>query len=317
VPAHNCENTIEKCLLSLIAQTYGSHEIIVVDDCSADKTPEIVRRLSEKYGFKCIRLPKKSGQGAARNGGTKYATGDIIFEAEADAYYAPNYIELCIKHLENPRVGTVVGALHAWPDSSLWYIWWETKRRITLYNYKVLGGWFFRKSNLEEVGPYRESLKSGEDVELCLRLRRQLGLEFAYEPEALWYHRYPYSFWKILLKAFKRGKGIIEFNRVIGVHGRILARSVIYVTLVVMLLYSFLQGIITHDLRYLVLPLVTGFLAFAYPVYQLRSRRISLREFKEYVMCFPFVQGLETLFFSIGYISGLLGSQEKKADKPT
>jgi glycosyltransferase involved in cell wall biosynthesis len=158
VPVYNCASTIEKCLLSLISQTYENKEIIVVDDHSIDDTSEILRRMAEEYNIKVIRLPRNSGEGVARNEGIKYATGDIIFEAEADAHYERDYIELCVRHLEDPKIGTVIGALHAWPENSIWYKWWEAKRRITLHNYKVLGGWFFRRSDLEKIGYFREDL---------------------------------------------------------------------------------------------------------------------------------------------------------------
>jgi len=305
VPVYNCEDTIERCLLSLINQTYENKEIIVVDDGSTDKTPEILQRMSKEYGIKVIRLPKNSGASAARNEGIRHASGDIIFFAEADAYYELNYIELCVRHLvENPRIGTVIGALHAWPENSLWYKWHEAKRRIILYNYKVLGGWFYRKSDLEKIGYYREDLKVGEDRELSLRLKKMLGLEWAYEPKALWYHRYPYSLRKLLIKAFRFGRDVIKFNRIIGIHCKMLLRSIAYLIFILLLAYFTVLSIIMSNWLYLmplVLPILLGFI---YPTYQLKTRKISIKEFKEYVILFPFIQGLETLFFSIGYIYG-------------
>jgi glycosyltransferase involved in cell wall biosynthesis len=306
VPVYNCENTIEKCLLSLINQTYENKEIIVVDDGSTDNTSIILQRMTEKYNIRVIRLPKNSGAGAARNEGIKHATGDIIFVAEADAYYANNYIELCVKHLEDPRVGTVIGALHAWPDDSIWYKWWEAERQIILHNYKPLGGWFFRKRDLEKIGYYREDLKIGEDRELSLRLKKKLGLEFAYEPRALWYHRYPYSLKVILRKAFWGGFNVVKFNKIIGIHRKMLLRSVLYIIVVAFFAASIALTIIHRDILYILYPLLLILSAFFYPAYQLASRGISIKEFKEYILLFPLVQGLKTLFFSVGYIFGTL-----------
>jgi glycosyltransferase involved in cell wall biosynthesis len=309
VPVYNCEDTIEKCLLSLINQTYENKEIIVVDDGSTDDTPKILQRMAEKYDIKIIRLPKNSGEGVARSEGIRHATGDIIFETEADAYYANDYIELCVEHLKNPKVGTVIGALHAWPEDSIWYRWWEAKRRITLFNYKVLGGWFFRKSDLEKIGYYRGDLKVGTDRELCLRLKRKLGLEWAYEPRALWYHRYPYSFKAILRKAFRNGFNVIKFNKVIGIHRKMFLRSVAYVTLVASFLASIVLAITYKNISYILYPLLLILSTLIYPAYQLAIRDISIKEFKEYILLFPLVQGLETLFFSVGYILGTLRSK--------
>jgi glycosyltransferase involved in cell wall biosynthesis len=309
VPVYNCENTIEKCLLSLINQTYENKEIIVVDDGSTDDTSKILQRMAEKYDIKIIRLPKNSGEGVARSEGIRHATGDIIFEAEADAYYANDYIELCVEHLKDPKVGTVIGALHAWPEDSIWYRWWEAKRRITLFNYKVLGGWFFRKSDLEKIGYYRGDLKVGTDRELCLRLKKKLGLEWAYEPRALWYHRYPYSFKAMLRKAFRNGFNVIKFNKVIGIHRKMFLRSVAYVVLVASSIVSITLAITYKNISYILYPLLLILSALIYPAYQLAIRDISIKEFKEYVLLFPLVQGLETMFFSVGYILGALRSK--------
>ena len=306
VPVYNCEDTIETCLLSLINQTYENKEIIVIDDGSTDDTPKILQRMAEKYDIKITRLPKNSGEGVARSEGIRHATGDIIFEAEADAYYANDYIELCVEHFKDPKVGTVIGALHAWPEDSIWYKWWEAKRRIILHNYKPLGGWLFRKSDLEKIGYYRGDLKVGTDRELCLRLKKKLGLEWAYEPRALWYHKYPYSLKAILRKAFRNGLNVVKFNKILGIHKKVFARSIAYVILIASFLASIALAITHKDALFTLYPLLLASLAFAYPIYQLSSKGISIKEFKEYVLLFPLVQGLETLLFSIGYIVGTL-----------
>jgi glycosyltransferase involved in cell wall biosynthesis len=306
VPVYNCEKTIERCLLSLINQTYENKEIIVVDDGSTDNTPKILQKITEKYNIKVIRLPVNSGASVARSEGIKYASGDIIFEAEADAYYASNYIELCVKHLEDPKVGTVIGALHAWPENSIWYKWWEAKRRIILHNYKPLGGWFFRKSDLEKIGYYRGDLKVGEDREFCLRMKKKLGLEWAYEPKALWYHKYPYGFKAILRKAFRNGFNLIKFNKIIGIHRKVFLYSIAYIIFVTSLAISIVLAITYKNLLYILYPSFFLLFAFIYPAYRLIIRGISIKEFKEYVLLFPLVQGLETLLYSIGYILGTL-----------
>jgi len=309
VPAYNSADTIERCLLSLVYQTYENKEIIVVDDCSTDNTPAILQKMAEKYGIKVIRLPVNSGASVARNEGIKHATGYIIFVAEADAYYANDYVELCVKHLVNPKVGTVIGALHAWPENSIWYKWFEAKRRIMLHNYKPLGGWFFRKRDLEKIGYYMRNLKVGEDRELSLRVKRKLGLEWAYEPKALWYHKYPYSFKAILHKAFRNGFNVIKFNKILGIHRKMFLRSVAYITLIASFVASITLAITHKNITYILYSFLLILSALIYPAYQLAIRGISIKEFKEYVLLFPLVQGLEMLFFSIGYVLGTISQQ--------
>lgn len=301
VPAYNVEGTICECLDSLFAQTYQNKEIIVVDDGSIDETIEKVK----KYDVKLI-LGHHGGQAEARNTGIKHATGEIIFQAEADAYYASNYVELCVRRLtEDPKIGTVIGSLHAWPENCVLSRWWEAKRRITLVNYKPLGGWLFKKDDLDKIGYYR-NLARGVDRELCLRLRKELGLKFAYEPRALWWHKYPYSLRTFVMKSYSNARESVEFHKIIGIHRKYFFRYIAFLTFFITTLASIVLA--TFYSQYFIIPLIAFIAFYLYPTCQLRSKGLKLSEFKEYVILFPFFQGLEMFFNSLGYIVGLHAS---------
>jgi len=85
-----------------------------------------------------------------------------------------------------------------------------------------------------------------------------------------------------------------------------LLRSVLYIIVVAFFAASIALTIIHRDILYILYPLLLILSAFFYPAYQLASRGISIKEFKEYILLFPLVQGLKTLFFSVGYILGTL-----------
>ena len=82
IPVYNVENTIRRCLDSVLAQTYDLLEIIVVDDGSIDKTADILDTYQDKR-LKVIHQ-KNSGQGVARNVGIRYATGDYVGFVDGD-----------------------------------------------------------------------------------------------------------------------------------------------------------------------------------------------------------------------------------------
>ena len=86
VPMYNAEKYIGELLNSLLAQTLKNFEIIIVDDCSADKSREIVESYKSKFEgrLKLMKLKTNSGAGAARNFGLKMARGKYIYFMDSD-----------------------------------------------------------------------------------------------------------------------------------------------------------------------------------------------------------------------------------------
>ncbi|GAG87333.1 unnamed protein product, partial [marine sediment metagenome] len=85
VPAYNEEKNIQECLEALIDQDYPEkdYEIIIVDDCSTDKTPEIIKNISENAKetnlvIKYIRNDKNEGNAQTRINGAKKATNSLL-----------------------------------------------------------------------------------------------------------------------------------------------------------------------------------------------------------------------------------------------
>lgn len=89
VPVYNEERTLEK-LIDRLAQVPGLMEIIMVDDCSIDRSPAIIERMIERYPFaRSVRLDKNSGKTAAVCRGIAETTGDIVMIQDADLEYDP------------------------------------------------------------------------------------------------------------------------------------------------------------------------------------------------------------------------------------
>jgi glycosyltransferase involved in cell wall biosynthesis len=91
IPSYNSETTIQRCLDSMMNQTYeGVYEIIVVDS-SDDKTPQIVTSLYPKV--KLVHLGGKTDPGTARNIGIGEAKGEIIAFTDSDCEAAPEWLQ--------------------------------------------------------------------------------------------------------------------------------------------------------------------------------------------------------------------------------
>lgn len=88
IPMYNAEKYIDECLDSLLVQTFQDFEIIIVDDCSTDSSPAIVKRYIPKFSRRltCISLKENSGNFGytARNKGFEIAGGEYVFFMDAD-----------------------------------------------------------------------------------------------------------------------------------------------------------------------------------------------------------------------------------------
>ena len=86
VPAYNVEKTIERCLRSLIEQTYSNIEVIVVDDGSKDKTFSISQAISQSDDRISVYHKNNGGLSDARNYGKNLAKGDYIAFVDSDDF---------------------------------------------------------------------------------------------------------------------------------------------------------------------------------------------------------------------------------------
>ncbi len=104
VPIYNVKNYLERCLNTLIGQTYQNIEIILVDDGSTDGSSELVD-IFEKKDNRIKTIHKvNEGLGFARNSGMNVATGDYLFFVDSDDFISINFCEVCAKYLDENNV---------------------------------------------------------------------------------------------------------------------------------------------------------------------------------------------------------------------
>lgn len=103
VPVYNAEKYIEQILGSLVSQTYGNLEIIVIDDGSADGSCRIANRLAEQDVRIKVTKKQNQGPGAARNLGLKLANGKYVIFLDADDDVEKNMLELLVQSLEQEK----------------------------------------------------------------------------------------------------------------------------------------------------------------------------------------------------------------------
>ena len=117
IDTYNHERFIEQAITSVLEQdmSMSDVEIVVVDDGSADRTPEIVRKFEPRV--RLVRKPN-GGQASAFNAGIPECHGEIIAFLDGDDWWAPEKLRRVVETMEGePEVGIVGhGVIESFPD---------------------------------------------------------------------------------------------------------------------------------------------------------------------------------------------------------
>jgi O-antigen biosynthesis protein len=204
VPFHNSEKTIQSCLEALTAQITPPKEIIMVENCSSDRSEEIVIDFIRIHNNFRVHLVKetKIGPSPARNRGIKEATGEIIAFTDSDCVPDKSWLKNIEQAFRNPDVGAVAGRVVGLNPTTVidkFHAMFTMQGSAQAQNYRhftLLRGGFptanltARKPLLDSLGGFDENMKIySEDYDLCARIY-QAGFCIQYEPLAVVYHQH-------------------------------------------------------------------------------------------------------------------------------
>lgn len=120
MPVYNVEKHLKKAVQSVLDQSFKNFEIILVDDCSPDKSGEICDGLASEHPeiITVLHLEENGGLSNARNKGFELVKGDYVFFMDSDDTVAADLFERVISGLEkNPADVTVFGICEEYYDS--------------------------------------------------------------------------------------------------------------------------------------------------------------------------------------------------------
>jgi len=101
VPIYNIANFIEKCVKSILSQTYTNLEIILVNDGSTDSSSELCQKLKLSDPRVIVVSKTNGGLASARNYGLKYATGEFVGFIDGDDWIEPDFYEILLDGILN------------------------------------------------------------------------------------------------------------------------------------------------------------------------------------------------------------------------
>ena len=212
IPVRNGEATLGDCLAAIVAMDYppDRREIVVVDNGSTDRTPEIVRR----FGVRYIREERR-GAVNARNRAIAETKGEILAFVDADCMVTKRWLRELVGALADDDAAAAAGELVAYPPSTdaerymarrkpLWQQW-ASARRAPWF---LIGNCAIRHTVFDRIGVLDPdfAVVGCEDIELSRRFF-DAGLKLRYCPRALTFHRHRATARTLFTQQLRNGRG--------------------------------------------------------------------------------------------------------------
>jgi len=179
IPSYNEELLLPLLLDSLKKQTFKNFEVIVADNKSTDRTPEIVKN----HGAKLVSGANRPGIG--RNNGAKHAVGEYLVFFDADTSFDENFLEKLNSEIQKKNFGVASGffvgdagnLFDRLGHKLLNYYFWILQK-IDPHAY----GFYFvvKRSLFERVGGFDPEIVMAEDHELAARIKKQTKAKFSF-----------------------------------------------------------------------------------------------------------------------------------------
>ncbi len=191
IPLYNKEKYVENTIKSILNQTFTDYELLIVNDCSTDKSVEIATKfLSEKV--RIIQHEKNSGLAATRNTGIKNATSNYVTFLDADDLWKPQFLEKIFHLIQNfpearlfgtnyeeiwdKKVKTPQNSSESLPKDFKGYInFFKMNLKQGIYNH---GSVCFHKEVFENVGFYNDNIDFSEDLDFNIRANYHYKLAY-------------------------------------------------------------------------------------------------------------------------------------------
>ena len=195
IPLYNKENFVLNTIKSVLNQTFTDYEIIIIEDCSTDKSLDIVSKI-ENDTIRIIRHEKNKGLSASRNTGIKNAKANYLAFLDADDLWKENYLQELFQ-LTNDFPEAKLFATNYEEFYSDDKILVPENNSKNLKNKALIHDFFeislaqplycpssfcVEKSVFETIGYYDETITFGEDVDFNIRANSEFLLTYSKKP---------------------------------------------------------------------------------------------------------------------------------------
>ena len=193
IAAYNAEKTIEKSIKSILQQTLKPKEIIIINDCSTDKTLNLLKKFNQ---IKIINNKKNYGLAKSRNIALKYSKYNFLASIDSDVVCKKNWLETLFNTMVKKKADLIGGKLidkyikepaNHWRSYYLKQNWGE--KQINNPQFIFGANFLLNKKKIKNLNiKYNETFRTnGEDVNFSKVLKSK-NCNLYYEPKALCYH---------------------------------------------------------------------------------------------------------------------------------
>lgn len=191
IPTYNRAHLVKRGIRSVLAQTYGDFELIIVDDASKDNTREVIKSFDDKR-IRYIRHKENRGAPATRNTGIRIARGVYIGLLDDDDEWLPTKLEKQIAKFGevSSKVGLIYSGLEVMRADghtieTIYYPKYRGDVRVRLLLGTTIGSPtpLIRTECFNKAGVFDESLKSCQDWDMWKRISEHYDFDFV--PEVL------------------------------------------------------------------------------------------------------------------------------------
>ena len=140
IPVYNVESYIDKCIVSVLEQTYSNLEIIMVDDCSTDNSFRICQKYAEAdKRIKLLKNERNSGVSFSRNRALDVMTGEYVCMIDSDDWVDNDYIERLMSSIDETGADACIcGYLKEFENSKETEIYQITDKTKVVANTEIL-----------------------------------------------------------------------------------------------------------------------------------------------------------------------------------
>ncbi len=190
IATFNTQKYVGRAIRSVLQQTYGNIELIVVDDGSTDNTRELVKEFEQDDRFKYV-YQENRGQAEARNHGVRLARGEFVAFNDADDFWYPQKLEKQMPLFGNSNdVGLVYSGRnymdkHGEPLPKPKSVQYRGARLSSLLfesNFVPCNTCVVRRGAFERIGGFNKNAQPSEDWDLWLRLSVDYAFDYVSEP---------------------------------------------------------------------------------------------------------------------------------------